>query len=216
MSEFRFRFLCRILSLQDEWYPSSTFADMINKYYQLSGDAVITVKDLNDTITHDSILQSEFSARKKQGNKSGIYQAKKTTGKGRSEYAYYSASGKVEDTEDKFTTPKWMRKSTRNNITSPKRMSRNTRNNVPALLSPPPKEDFPQQESCWSTLANLGKDTVGAIHPLRNTRSRNSQTMEIRKGQGSKSHEMNPRYHVKSSSLNFGVATTQRTILISA
>jgi len=71
-----FRVVCRIPSLQDEWYPSTTFADAINKYYQLSGDAVITIKDLNDTITCDSILQSEFSASKKQGNKSGIYQAR--------------------------------------------------------------------------------------------------------------------------------------------
>jgi len=173
----RFRVVCRIPSLQDEWNPSSTFADAINKNYQLSGDEVITVKDLNDTITRDSILQSDFFASKKQGNKSGIYQAKKTTGMGRREYAYYSASGKVEDTEDNFTTPKRMRKSTRNNITSPKRMSRKTRNNVPALSSPPPKEDFPQA-SCWSTLANSGKDTVGAIRPLRNTHSRNAQTMD--------------------------------------
>jgi len=50
---------------------------MINKYYQLSGDEVITVKDLDDAIARDILLQSDFSASKKQGNKSGIYQAKK-------------------------------------------------------------------------------------------------------------------------------------------
>jgi len=71
------RYICRIPSLQDDWYPSSTFADVINKYYQLSGGAVITVKDLDDAIAHNILLQSEFSASKKQGNKSGIYQAKK-------------------------------------------------------------------------------------------------------------------------------------------
>ena len=155
----RFRVICRIRSLQDEWYPSSTFADAINKYYQLSGDEIITVKDLDDAIARDSLLQSEFSAAsKKEGNKSGIYQAKKTSTE-RREFAYYSASGKVEDKEQSFTTPK--------------RMRRSTRNNVPALMSPPPKEDFPLA-SCWSTLANLVKVTVSAIRPLRNAHVRNA------------------------------------------
>jgi len=98
-----------------------------------------------------------------------------STNKRRQQYAYYSASGKVEDTEDNFTTSKQMRRSARNSVTTPKRMRRSTRNNVPALLSPPPKEDFPTA-SCWSTLANLGKDTVSAIHPLRNEHIRNAQS----------------------------------------
>jgi len=88
----------------------------MNKYYQLSGYAIITAKDLDNAIKRDIILQSEFTASKKQGNKSGIYQSKKTPVMGRREYAYYSASGKVEDTEDNFTTPKWMRMSTRNTV----------------------------------------------------------------------------------------------------
>jgi len=46
----------------------------MNKYYQLSGDAIITAKDLDDAIKRDIILQSELTASKKQGNKSGIYQ----------------------------------------------------------------------------------------------------------------------------------------------
>jgi len=112
----RFRAICRIPSLQDEWYPSSTFADAINKYYQLSGDAVITVKDLDDAIARDILLQSKFSASKKQGNRSGIYQAKKAV-KGRREYAYYSAAGKVEDTGNNVTPPKRMRRSCYNSKT---------------------------------------------------------------------------------------------------
>jgi len=85
----RFRAVCRIPSLQDEWYLSCTFADTMNTYYQLSGDAIITAKDLDDAIKGDIILQSEFTASKKQGNKSGIYhQSKnKTTVTGRREYA---------------------------------------------------------------------------------------------------------------------------------
>jgi len=87
----RFRVICRIPSLQNEWYPSSTFADAINKYYQLSGDEIITVKDLDDAIARDSLLHEFSAASKKEGNKSGIYQAKKTS-TGRREFAYYSAS----------------------------------------------------------------------------------------------------------------------------
>jgi len=106
-------------------------------------DAVITVKDLDDTITRDSILQAEFSASKKQGNKSGIYQeAKKTTVTGRRrEYAYYGTSGKVEDTE--------------NNITTPRRIRRTTFLHFKSTA----KEDFPL--ASWGTLTkNMGKDTV--------------------------------------------------------
>ena len=41
------------------------------------------VKDLDDAIKRDSTSQSDLSAGKKQGNKSGIYQEKKTPVTGR-------------------------------------------------------------------------------------------------------------------------------------